>query len=156
MRPTAAFPVQHHGRPDRSGIARCKIVWSTGRQRYEIFVLRRRGPLAIELVDEPLKEPRFSREVVMFLLIVERFPTPVGRTEDRDALTVERNRFLMIQSQMLTHADLNTRRIQAIDVVRSGELSAQPAGVKPVLVWLCQQTHWHSARYRPQHSVADR
>ena len=155
VRPTSSFPLQHYRRPGRRTVPRREVDRHTRRQRRKWLVLRRRIPLPIKLIDKPLEEPRFVREVVVLFLIVERLPAPIRRTEDRQPAPVQRHRLLMVQPAMLAHLDLHTGRIHSIDVVWSGEFGAQSARIETIFIWLRQQPDRYPARNRAQQRIDD-
>src|SRR5829696_3100132 len=56
---------------------------------------------------------------------------------------------------MLSHLDLHTSRVQAIDVIRSSQCGSEPAPVETIFVWLGEQANRYATRPRSQQRVAD-
>src|SRR5215510_9951089 len=56
---------------------------------------------------------------------------------------------------MLSHSDLYTGSVEAIDVVWSSEFRTRPACVKTVFVRFGKQAHFYTARQRSQQRIAN-
>src|SRR5215203_1059269 len=61
----------------------------------------------------------------------------------------------MVESTVLSHLDLDSSRMQPIDVIRPGQLSPESARIETIFIRLGQQTHGYAARQRSQQRVAD-
>ena len=62
---------------------------------------------------------------------------------------------MVIKTEVLSHLDLHSRRMQSIQVVRSRQFCSQPARIETVFVRLSKQSHRHTARHCSEQRVTD-
>src|SRR6185503_7234405 len=56
---------------------------------------------------------------------------------------------------MLSHLDLNARRIQAVNVIWPRQLGSQPARIEAIFVRFSKQTHRYTARHSPEQRITN-
>src|SRR5829696_5798299 len=56
---------------------------------------------------------------------------------------------------MLSHLDLNSRCMKAVNIIRARQLGSEPAGIKAVFVRLSKQTHGYTARNCPEQCITN-